>query len=109
MEYLFDFDDPLLLRRLKKKIYSNIIDLTERDIYEAKKRKKKSYSGTRPEDAYMRGTKKNLYLNKPSSHGGWPEGPSKSFMSNKPVMRQIGDWLDDMEMLEEIEEDESDL
>jgi hypothetical protein len=109
MEYLFDFDDPLLLRRLKKKIYSVIIDLTERDIYEAKKRKKKSRRGSHPEDAYMRGTKKNLYLNRPSTHGGWPEGPSKSFTSNKPVMKQISDWLDDMGMLEEIEESESDL
>lgn len=108
-EYLFDFDDPLLLKRLKKKIYSAIIDLTERDIYEAKKRKKKSYSGTRPEDAYMKGTKKNLYLDKPSSHGGWPSGPSKSFTSNKPVMKQISSWLENMKMLEELEEEFEDI
>ena len=55
-----------------------------------------------PEKTYEKGTVKNLYLNRPSSHGGWPEGPSKSFMSNKPVMKQISSWLKDMGLLEVI-------
>ena len=56
----------------------------------------------RPEKTYEKGTVKNLYLNRPSSHGGWPAGPSKSFMSNKPVMKQISSWLKDMGLLEAI-------
>jgi hypothetical protein len=110
IEYLFYFSDPLLIKRLKSKIYANIIDLTDREIYEAKKKKKrKNYSGSQPEDAYMKGTKKNLHLDKPSSHGGWPSGPSKSFTSNKPVMKQISSWLEDMAMLEELEEEFEDI
>ena len=110
IEYLFYFSDPLLVKRLKSKIYANIIDLTDREIYESKKKKKrKSYGGSQPEDTYMKGTKKNLYLDKPSSHGGWPSGPSKSFTSNKPVMKQISSWLENMKMLEELEEEFEDI
>ena len=44
---------------------------------------------------------KTLDLDKPTSHGGWPEGPSKSYTSNKPVNKQISDWLKGMSMISE--------
>jgi|1_EtaG_2_1085319.scaffolds.fasta_scaffold02542_7 bis(5'-nucleosidyl)-tetraphosphatase len=72
-------------------------------INERKKKKKKEKlkkSGSHPEEAYELGTKKNLYLDRPTSHGGWPEGPSKSFTSNKPVNIQISSWLKNMGMME---------
>jgi hypothetical protein len=46
-------------------------------------------------------TVKDLMLDKETSHGGWPEGPSKSFTSNKPVNVQIAKWLKDMDMIRE--------
>ena len=112
IDFLFNFKNTDIIKRLKSKIYKNIIELSDREIYESKKRKKKnkrSNSGSQPEDTYMKGTKKNLYLDKPSSHGGWPSGPSKSFTSNKPVMKQISSWLENMKMLEELEEEFEDI
>ena len=56
---------------------------------------KKSYRGHHPEESYVKGTKKNLFLDKPSTHGGWPKGEY-----DPPVMKQISGWLEKMEMLE---------
>jgi len=69
-------------------------------VNEAKKKKKKK-SKKHVEKTYKLGTKKSLDLNKTTSHGGWPEGPSKSFMSDKPVNKQISDWLKGMSMISE--------
>jgi len=66
-----------------------------------KKKKKKKKSKKYVEKTYKLGTKKSLDLNKPTSHGGWPEGPSKSYTSNKPVNKQISDWLKGMSMISE--------
>tara|TARA_B100000214_G_scaffold237576_1_gene173725 strand:- start:1751 stop:2830 length:1080 start_codon:yes stop_codon:yes gene_type:complete len=93
------------INRLKNKMYSNIIDLTDREIYSEKKerkkkKKKKSYAGHHPDESYEKGTVKNLYLDQPSTHGGWPEGPSKSFTSDEPVMKQISGFLKNMKLLE---------
>ena len=52
--------------------------------------------GSHPNESYPESTIKSLYLDRPTSHGGWPEGPSKSFTSNKPVNVQISDWLKSM-------------
>ena len=95
------------VNRLKNKIYSHIIDLTSREIYdEAKKKKRKNKNnfksgGSYPDETYETGTEKNLYLDRSTSHGGWPEGPSKSFTSNKPVVKQISGWLKKMKMIDE--------
>jgi len=104
-EYLNDVPGKEASYRLKKKMYSHIIDLTSREIYseagKKKKKKKIKYAGSQPEDTYQKANKKNLYLDRPTSHGGWPEGPSKSFTSNKPVNVQISSWLKSMGMMEE--------
>ena len=101
-EYFVDFADSEFTKRLKGKIYTNIIDLTSRGIYsEAKKKKKKSVGGSQPEETYESSTIKDLYLDRPTSHGGWPEGPSKSYTSDKPVNKQIADFLKSMGLVEE--------
>jgi hypothetical protein len=102
-EYFVDFENSNFTKRLKGKIYSNIVDLTDRGIYaESKKSKKrKKVGGSQPEETYESSTIKNLYLDQPTSHGGWPEGPSKSYMSNKPVNKQIADYLKSMGLVEE--------
>ena len=94
-EYLDNVPGDAAVMRLKKKIYSHIIDLTDRGIYsESKKKKKKSRKRSRPQDGYEKGTDKNLYLDKPSTHGGWPEGEYKP-----SIMKQISTWMKDMDML----------
>ena len=59
----------------------------------------KSYAGYHPEESYEEGTIEKLMLDKDTSHGGWPEGPSKSFTSKKSVNAQIASWLKDMKMV----------
>tara|TARA_Y100001973_G_C5200344_1_gene337179 strand:- start:640 stop:870 length:231 start_codon:yes stop_codon:yes gene_type:complete len=36
---------------------------------------------------------KQLHLDKPTSHGGWPEGPSKGAYDDRPVNVIIADYL----------------
>ena len=84
------------LRKLKSKMYDHIYSLTLRNIYEVVR-------GSYPDETYERSTIKKLYLDRPTSHGGWPDGPSKSFTSNKPVNKQISGFLKDMGMLDESE------
>ncbi len=44
---------------------------------------------------------KDLYLDRPTSHGGWPQGHKGSFRDNKkPVYKQIAQYLEDMGLLE---------
>jgi hypothetical protein len=57
------------------------------------------YAGYHPDESYEEGTIKNLMLDKETSHGGWPEGPSKSFTSDEPVNKQIAKWLKSMKMI----------
>jgi len=78
--------------------------IREELLQEKKKKKKKKKSKKYVEKTYNLGTKKTLDLNKPTSHGGWPAGPSKSFMSNKPVNVQISNWLKGMSMMSESPE-----
>ena len=56
-------------------------------------------AGYHPDESYKEGTIKNLMLDKETTHGGWPEGPSKSFTSDDPVNKQIADWLKKMKMV----------
>lgn len=45
---------------------------------------------------------KDLHLDKPTSHGGWPKGKSGSFTDpDIPVNIQISNWLIDMGLAEE--------
>ena len=44
---------------------------------------------------------KDLYLDRPTSHGGWPHGHPGSYRDNKtPVHKQIAQYLEDMGLLE---------
>ena len=45
---------------------------------------------------------KDLHLDKPTSHGGWPDGHSGSFTDpDTPVNVQISKWLIDMGLAED--------
>ena len=57
------------------------------------------FAGYHPDESYEEGTTKNLMLDKETSHGGWPEGPSKSYTSDDPVNKQIIKWLKTMKMV----------
>ena len=46
---------------------------------------------------------KDLYLDKQTSHGGWPEGPSRSAFDKRPVNVQIADWLIQMGLASDSE------
>ena len=61
-----------------------------------KKKNKFKHSGSHPDETYEIGTEKNLYLDKPSTHGGWPEGEY-----DPPVNKQISNWLKSMKLLKE--------
>tara|TARA_R110002153_G_C13314578_1_gene496636 strand:- start:371 stop:628 length:258 start_codon:yes stop_codon:yes gene_type:complete len=50
----------------------------------------------------MKKTLKALYLDKPTSHGGWPDGHSGSYTDQKtPVNKQISDYLESMGLLDD--------
>lgn len=50
----------------------------------------------------MKNTLKNLYLDRPTSHGGWPRGHSGSYTDNKkPVNQQIADYLKAMGLIDD--------
>ena len=45
---------------------------------------------------------KDLYLDRPTSHGGWPGGHSGSYRDNKkPVYKQIADYLKAMGLVDD--------
>ncbi len=47
--------------------------------------------------AVKNSTIKDLYLDRPTSHGGWPGGHGGSYTDNKkPVYKQIADYLKSM-------------
>ena len=43
---------------------------------------------------------KDLYLDRPTSHGGWPEGPNRGWIDKDPVNVQIANWLESMGLLD---------
>jgi len=67
---------------------------------------KRSFGGSQPDDRYVPATDSNLFLDKPTSHGGWPEGPSRSAYDDTPVNKKISDYLKSLGLLGESEEDE---
>ena len=45
---------------------------------------------------------KDLYLDRPTSHGGWPDGHSGSYRDNKkPVYKQIADYFKAMGLVDD--------
>ena len=44
---------------------------------------------------------KDLHLDKPTSHGGWPEGHGGSWNDPTPVNVQISNWLKSMGLADE--------
>lgn len=45
---------------------------------------------------------KDLYLDRPTSHGGWPDGHSGSYKDpNTPVNKQISDYLKAMGLIDD--------
>ncbi len=46
---------------------------------------------------------KDLHLDKPTSHGGWPGGHRGSWNDTTPVNIQISNWLEDMGLLDRPE------
>jgi len=70
-----------------------------------RERLKNSFGGSQPDDRYVAATDKNLFLNIDTSHGGWPEGPSRSAYNKTPVNKQISDYLRSMGILSEYDED----
>jgi len=55
----------------------------------------KTFGGTQPDESYMLGTKKNLMLDIPTQHGGWPEGEY-----SPPVNKRIYDYLKSLGMIQ---------
>ena len=61
-----------------------------------KKKLKKRTSGNRKKI-------KQLYLDRPTSHGGWPNGHPGSYTDPKtPVNQQISNYLEDMGLLADV-------
>lgn len=46
--------------------------------------------------------KKELFLDQPTSHGGWPNGGNTSWQGNKPVKDIIYDYLDAMGLTADV-------
>jgi hypothetical protein len=61
--------------------------------------KKHSLSGSHPEEHYVPATRERMHLDKPTSHGGWPEGEY-----DPPVRDRIYGWYKKMKMMPEGEE-----
>lgn len=61
-----------------------------------KKTRKNRYAGSQPEERYGLGTRKSLYLDRPTSHGGWPEGEY-----DPPINDRIYDYLKSMGLVQE--------
>ena len=94
-EYLRNVPGKEATQKLMKKVYDQIISLTGRGIYETVK-------GSYPEESYQKANKKNMHLDKPSSHGGWPEGEYEPSVND-----QISSWFKSMKMMETEEEDDN--
>lgn len=64
----------------------------------SRKRKKseRPVSGSQPEEMYGLATRKNMFLDRPTSHGGWPEGEY-----DPPVNDRIYNYLKSMGMIQE--------
>ena len=59
------------------------------------KKKKKKYAGSHPEESYKGAKPEDLYLDRPMSIGGWPEGEY-----DPPVQDRLVNWYKSMGMME---------
>ena len=59
------------------------------------KKKKKKYAGSRPEENYKGAKPEDLYLDRPMSIGGWPEGEY-----DPPIQDRLVNWYKSMGMME---------
>ena len=46
--------------------------------------------------------RKKLFLDRPTSHGGWPYGKNNSWQGDKPVKDIIYDYLDSMGLTADV-------
>ena len=46
--------------------------------------------------------KKELFLDRPTSHGGWPSGGNNSWSGKKPVKDIIYDYLESMGLTDDV-------
>lgn len=60
-----------------------------------KTKKKRKFRGSHPDESYQKSTPQNLHLDKPTMHGGWPEGEY-----DPPVKDRLLKWYKDMGMME---------
>ena len=60
----------------------------------AKKKKEKSRE--------KKSLRKQLFLDRPTSHGGWPYGGNNSWIGKKPVNDIIYDYLEDMGLTADV-------
>ena len=56
----------------------------------------KTFGGTQPDEAYEIGTASNLMLDRPTQHGGWPEGEY-----DPPIADRIYDYLKSIGIIQE--------
>jgi hypothetical protein len=50
-----------------------------------------------------------MFLDRDTSHGGWPAGPSRSAYNKTPVNKQISNYLGSLGLLEDDYEDNKDV
>lgn len=64
----------------------------------SRKRKKseRPVGGSQPDEMYGLATRKNMFLDRPTSHGGWPEGEY-----DPPVNDRIYSYLKSMGLMSE--------
>jgi hypothetical protein len=65
--------------------------------------------GSAQDQRYEKATTKNMFLDRDTSHGGWPAGPSRSAYNKTPVNKQISNYLGSLGLLEDDYEDNKDV
>ena len=55
-----------------------------------------------PKKRKNRDLRKKLFLDRPTSHGGWPNGKNNSWSGDKPVNDIIYDYLEDMGLTADV-------
>ena len=61
-----------------------------------RKQSERPVGGSQPEEMYGLATRKNMFLDRPTSHGGWPEGEY-----DPPVKDRIYNYLHSMGLIQE--------
>ena len=61
----------------------------------------KKFAGSHPEEQYAPATRQKMFLDRPTSHGGWPEGEY-----DPPVNDRIYGWYKKMKMMPEGDDPE---